>query len=170
MRFLIHSPPMLLFTSMMYSFFRSLQNNTKNTSELSSRQSSLMVLLSLLPKSNFSKLNSDSQALIFTMVSSNPQTDRSSLLKRTPSPSHSDLEAPVEPEDESPVNPYKGLMTIKKEFTPDMALLGKEFDLDRNRVKRESYRTNHTHEQILIYYIYIQIISIFREGVEGRFP
>ena len=67
--------------------------------------------------------------------------------RRTPSPSHSDLEAPVEPEDKSPVNPYKGLMTIKKEFTPDMALLGKEFDLERNRVKREAYRANHTREQ-----------------------
>ena len=30
-------------------------------------------------------------------------------------------------------------MTIKKEFTPDMAALGKEFDLERNRVKREAY-------------------------------
>ena len=67
--------------------------------------------------------------------------------RRTPSPSHSDLEAPVEPEDESPVNPYKGLMTIKKKFTPDMTALGKEFDLERNRVKREAYRANHTREQ-----------------------
>ena len=83
------------------------------------------------------------------------------MLKRTPSPSHSDLEAPVEPEDESPVNPYKGLMTIKKEFTPDMALLGKEFDLDRNRVKRESYKANHTREQILIYYIIYIYIDYF---------
>ena len=38
-------------------------------------------------------------------------------------------------------------MTIKKEFTPDMALLGKEFDLERNKVKREAYRVNHTCEQ-----------------------
>ena len=38
-------------------------------------------------------------------------------------------------------------MTIKKEFTPDMTALGKEFDLKRNSVKREAYRANHTHEQ-----------------------
>ena len=53
----------------------------------------------------------------------------------------------VEPEDKSPVNPYKGLITIKKEFTPDMETLGKEFDLEKNRVKREAYRANHTCEQ-----------------------
>ena len=67
--------------------------------------------------------------------------------KRTPSPSHSDLEASEEPEDVSPVNLYKRLMTIKKEFTPDMAALGKEFDLEKNRVKRKAYRANHTCEQ-----------------------
>ena len=38
-------------------------------------------------------------------------------------------------------------MTIKKEFTPNMAALGKEFDLEKNRVKREAYRANHTREQ-----------------------
>ena len=38
-------------------------------------------------------------------------------------------------------------MTIKKEFTPDMAALGKEFDLEKNRVKRKAYRANHTCEQ-----------------------
>ena len=67
--------------------------------------------------------------------------------RKTPSSSHSDLEAPEEPKDASPVDPYKGLMTIKKEFTPDMAALGKEFDLEKNRVKREAYKANHTREQ-----------------------
>ena len=38
-------------------------------------------------------------------------------------------------------------MTIKKEFTLDMAALGKEFDQERNRAKREAYRANHTREQ-----------------------
>ena len=38
-------------------------------------------------------------------------------------------------------------MTIKKEFTLDLVALGKEFDLERNRVKREAYRANHTREQ-----------------------
>ena len=77
--------------------------------------------------------------------------------RKTLSSSHSDLEAPEEHEDMSPVDPYKGLMTIKKEFTPDMVALGKEFDLEKNRVKREfdleknrvkreAYRANHTCE------------------------
>ena len=38
-------------------------------------------------------------------------------------------------------------MAIKKEFTPDLVALGKEFDLEKNRVKREAYRANHTREQ-----------------------
>ena len=67
--------------------------------------------------------------------------------RKTPSPSHSDLEAHGEPEDEPLVDPYKGLMTIKKEFTPDLEALGKEFDLEKNRVKREAYRANHTLDQ-----------------------
>ena len=50
-------------------------------------------------------------------------------------------------EDEPPVDPYKGLMVIKKEFTPDLKALGKEFDLEKNRVKREAYKANHTLEQ-----------------------
>ena len=50
-------------------------------------------------------------------------------------------------EPEPPVNPYKGLMVIKKEFTPDLVALGKEFDLEKNRVKREAYIANHTLEQ-----------------------
>ena len=88
------------------------------------------------------------------------QLDKTQLLiKKTTtaekphSPSHSDLEAHGEPEDEPPVDsykgidPYKGLMAIKKEFTPDLVALGKEFDLERNRVKREAYRANHTLDQ-----------------------
>ena len=38
-------------------------------------------------------------------------------------------------------------MVIRKEFTPDMDALGKEFDLEKNRVKREAYRANYTREQ-----------------------
>ena len=38
-------------------------------------------------------------------------------------------------------------MVIKKEFTPDLVALGKEFDLEKNKVKREAYRANHTREQ-----------------------
>ena len=39
------------------------------------------------------------------------------------------------------------LMVIRKEFTPDLVALGKEFDLEKNKVKREAYRANHTKEQ-----------------------
>ena len=56
------------------------------------------------------------------------------------------MEAPEEPKDEPPIDPYKGLMVIKKEFTPDLKALGKEFDLEKNRVKQEAYRANHTLE------------------------
>ena len=38
-------------------------------------------------------------------------------------------------------------MVIKKEFTLDLKALGKEFDLEKNRVKREAYKANHTLEQ-----------------------
>ena len=57
------------------------------------------------------------------------------------------MEAPEEPEDEQLVDPYKGLMVIKKEFTPDLKALGKEFDLEKNRAKREAYKANHTLKQ-----------------------
>ncbi|KAL0004515.1 hypothetical protein SO802_012076 [Lithocarpus litseifolius] len=39
------------------------------------------------------------------------------------------------------------LKVLKKDFEPDMVYLGKEFDLEENRVKREAYRANHTKEQ-----------------------
>ena len=38
-------------------------------------------------------------------------------------------------------------MVIKKEFTPDLVALGKKFDLEKNRVKREAYRANHILDQ-----------------------
>ena len=34
-----------------------------------------------------------------------------------------------------------------QEFIPDMDMLGKEFNSEKNRVKREAYRVNHTKEQ-----------------------
>ena len=52
-----------------------------------------------------------------------------------------------EPGDEQLVDLYKGLMDIKKEFTPDLVALGKEFDLKKNRVRRDAYRANHTLER-----------------------
>ena len=38
-------------------------------------------------------------------------------------------------------------MAIKKDFTLDLVALGKEFDLEKNRLKREAYRANHTQDQ-----------------------
>ena len=38
---------------------------------------------------------------------------------------------PEEPGDEQLVDPYKGLMVIKKEFTSDLVALGKEVDLKK---------------------------------------
>ena len=52
-----------------------------------------------------------------------------------------------EPGDEQLVDLYKGLMVIKKEFTPDLVALRKEFDLKKNRVRRDAYRANHTLER-----------------------
>ena len=36
---------------------------------------------------------------------------------------------------------------MTKEFVPDMDMLEKEFNSEKNRVKREAYRANHTKEQ-----------------------
>ena len=38
-------------------------------------------------------------------------------------------------------------MVIKKDFKPDLVALGKEFDSERNKIKREAYKVNHTKEQ-----------------------
>ena len=38
-------------------------------------------------------------------------------------------------------------MVLKKDFIPDLVALGKEFGFERNRVKREAYKANHTKEQ-----------------------
>ena len=39
------------------------------------------------------------------------------------------------------------LLVLKKEFTPDMDSLTKDFNSEENRAKREAYRANHTREQ-----------------------
>ncbi|KAL0002157.1 hypothetical protein SO802_015938 [Lithocarpus litseifolius] len=48
-------------------------------------------------------------------------------------------------------DPYQNfdLKVLKKDFKPDMKFLGDEFDLEKNQVKREAYRANHTKEQKL---------------------
>ncbi|KAK9988923.1 hypothetical protein SO802_029162 [Lithocarpus litseifolius] len=60
--------------------------------------------------------------------------------QRTPSLRISEMEQPEPP-------PRHQLMVIRKVFTPDLVALGKEFDSERNRVKREAYRADHTLEQ-----------------------
>ena len=49
----------------------------------------------------------------------------------TPSPSHIDMEQPELPAEHE-------LMVLKKDFKPDLVALGKEFDSERNRVKKEA--------------------------------
>ena len=38
-------------------------------------------------------------------------------------------------------------MVIKKDFKPNLVALRKEFDSERNKIKREAYRANHTKKQ-----------------------
>ncbi|KAK9994247.1 hypothetical protein SO802_023950 [Lithocarpus litseifolius] len=58
--------------------------------------------------------------------------------QKVESPSGIDMEDPYQDYD---------LKVLRKAFEPDMDALGKEFDLEKNRVKREPYRANHTREQ-----------------------
>ena len=60
--------------------------------------------------------------------------------RSTPSPSHTDMEQPEPPAKHE-------LMVLKKDFKLGLVALGKEFDFERNIVKREAYRANHTKEQ-----------------------
>ena len=39
------------------------------------------------------------------------------------------------------------LLVLTKEFIPDMDMLEKDFNSEKNRIKREAYRANHTREQ-----------------------
>ena len=69
--------------------------------------------------------------------------DEDNTSQKLPSQSGTDMEDPFQQEHEIDHQ----LMVIRKEFTPDLVALGKEFDLEKNRVKREAYRANHTREQ-----------------------
>ncbi|KAK9986496.1 hypothetical protein SO802_031447 [Lithocarpus litseifolius] len=64
--------------------------------------------------------------------------------RKTPSLSKTDME--YQYEDQEPLVDHE-IMALKKDFTPDLVALGKEFDSERNRVKREAYKANHTLEQ-----------------------
>ncbi|KAL0010432.1 hypothetical protein SO802_005540 [Lithocarpus litseifolius] len=58
--------------------------------------------------------------------------------QKVESPSGTDMEDPYQDFD---------LKVLKRDFEPDMDALGKEFNSEKNRVKREAYRANHTREQ-----------------------
>ncbi|KAK9996670.1 hypothetical protein SO802_021356 [Lithocarpus litseifolius] len=58
--------------------------------------------------------------------------------QKVESPSGTDIEDPYQDYD---------LKVLRKAFELDMDALGKEFDLEKKRVKREAYRANHTREQ-----------------------
>ena len=62
---------------------------------------------------------------------------------KPPSPSGSDCRNPIQQESEYDHQ----LLVLTKEFVPNMDMLEKEFNSEENRVKRESYRANHTKEQ-----------------------
>ncbi|KAL0008795.1 hypothetical protein SO802_010297 [Lithocarpus litseifolius] len=66
--------------------------------------------------------------------------------RKTPSPSKTDIEDLYQYKDQEPPVNHE-IMALKKDFTPDLVALGKEFDSERNKVKREAYRANHTLEQ-----------------------
>ncbi|KAK9999271.1 hypothetical protein SO802_018874 [Lithocarpus litseifolius] len=66
--------------------------------------------------------------------------------QNTPSLSKTDMEDPYQYEaHKSQVN--HEILVIKKDFTPDLVALGKEFDSEENRIKREAYRAYHTLDQ-----------------------
>ncbi|KAL0010431.1 hypothetical protein SO802_005539 [Lithocarpus litseifolius] len=58
--------------------------------------------------------------------------------QKVESPSGTDMEDPYQDFD---------LKVLKRDFEPNMDALGKEFNSEKNRVKREAYRANHTREQ-----------------------
>ena len=73
----------------------------------------------------------------------NQEDDSTSQDSQKPlSPSGIDMRNPFQPETETNYQ----LLVLRKEFTPDMDALTKEFNSERNRVKREVYRANHTRE------------------------
>ena len=68
------------------------------------------------------------------------------------------------------------LNVLKKDFTPDHKSLGDDFDSERNRVKREAYKANHTKEQKIKVYTkwqeFMKEISsnvLFFENFENHF-
>ena len=63
---------------------------------------------------------------------------RNDINNHDPSELGSNFRNPIQKESEN--------NQLLKEFVPDMDMLGKEFNSEKNRVKREAYRANHTTE------------------------
>ena len=59
------------------------------------------------------------------------------------------------------------LMMLTKEFIPDMDALKKDFNFEKNRVKREAYRANHTREQKLEV---LEKWKLFMKEVSSDYP
>ncbi|KAK9998477.1 hypothetical protein SO802_018080 [Lithocarpus litseifolius] len=55
------------------------------------------------------------------------------------------IESPSGPDMDDPHQDFD-LKVLRRDFELDMDALGKEFDLEKNRVKREAYKANHTRE------------------------
>ena len=59
------------------------------------------------------------------------------------------------------------LLVLTKEFVPDMDMLEKEFNSEKNRVKREAYRANHTKEQKIEV---LEKWKLFMKEVKADYP
>ena len=59
------------------------------------------------------------------------------------------------------------LMMLTKEFIPDMDALEKDFNSEKNRVKREAYRVNHTRDQKLEV---LEKWKLFMKEVKADYP
>ena len=84
---------------------------------------------------------------------------RNDINSHDPSESGSNFRNPIQKRSEN--------IQLPKEFVPDMDMLGKEFNSEKNRVKREAYKANHTKEQK------IEILEkwkIFMKEVKTDYP
>ena len=79
------------------------------------------------------------------------------------SPSGSNFRNPIQQETEFDHQ----LLVLTKEFVPDMDMLEKEFNSEKNRVKREAYRANHTKEQKIEV---LEKWKLFMKEVKADYP
>ena len=85
---------------------------------------------------------------------------RNDVNSHDPSGSGSDFRNPIQKESE-----YN--RQLPKEFVPDMDMLGREFNSEKNRVKREAYRATHTKEQKIEIH---EKWKIFMKEVKTNYP